>query len=228
MVRYMRVKTGIPGLDGMIEGGFPARSVNLISGPPGSGKSLFGMHYILQGIETGESGMYITLEEEASSISSAASRYGMDMEQEGISLVDFGDIREDETLTFWGLRDYLEGRLKNASIRRLVIDSISSISVQYESTNALRRELFSFCRFLKRSGLTSLLLAESGGSIENGLRVENFVTDSLIFLGYENYRGEYRRTVLVQKMRLTKHDPYKHPFLITSKGVEIYPEETLF
>ncbi len=224
----MRVKTGIPGLDGMIEGGFPLHSVNLVSGPPGSGKSLFGIHYILHGAEIGESGMYITLEEEAQSISSAASRYGMDMDRKGISLVDFGDIREEEVVSFGALREYLEGRLENAPLKRLVIDSISSISIQYEDTNALRRDLFAFCRFLRKSGLTSLLVAESEGAIGNSLRVENFVTDSLIFLGYENHRGEYRRTVLVQKMRLTKHDPYKHPFLITSGGVEIYPEETLF
>ncbi len=224
----MRVKTGIPGLDGMIEGGFTPHSVNLISGPPGSGKSLFGIHYVSQGADAGETGMYITLEEEASSISSAASRYSMNVERKGISLVDFGDIRQEETVSFGALREYLEGRLENMPIKRLVIDSISSISVQYEDANALRRDLFAFCRFLRKSGLTSLLVAESDGGIGKDLRVENFVTDSLVFLGYENHKGEYRRTVLVQKMRLTKHDPYKHPFLITSRGVEIYPEETLF
>ncbi len=224
----MRVETGISGLDGMIEGGFPPHSVNVVSGPPGSGKSLFGIHYIFHGAKNGEAGMYITLEEEAASISEAASRYGMDMSARGISLVDFGDIRQEETVGFGALRDYLEGRLENAPLKRLVIDSISSISIQYEDTNALRRDLFAFCRFLRKSGLTSVLVAESEGGIGDDLRVENFVTDSLIFLGYENHRGEYRRTVLVQKMRLTKHDPYKHPFLITSSGVEIYPEETLF
>ncbi len=224
----MRIKTGISGLDSMTEGGFIAGSVNLVSGPPGSGKSLFGIHYISEGASRGEAGIYITLEEGAESISAAALRYGMDMEREGIYLVDFGDIREDDAVSFLSLREYLEGMLRNRSISRVVIDSISSISVQYGDTNALRRELFSFCRFLRKSGLTSLLISESGGAVGGEVKVENFVTDSLIFLGYESHRGEYRRTVLIQKMRLTKHDPYRHPFLITASGVEIYPDETLF
>ena len=59
----MRVKTGINGLDELIEGGFPEKSTILVSGTPGTGKTLFCLQYIHKGLELGESGIYITLEE---------------------------------------------------------------------------------------------------------------------------------------------------------------------
>src|SRR3989338_4189064 len=59
-----RVKSGIPGLDDLIEGGFPESSAVLISGGPGCGKSIFCMQYLYNGAKLyGERGAYITLEE---------------------------------------------------------------------------------------------------------------------------------------------------------------------
>jgi KaiC/GvpD/RAD55 family RecA-like ATPase len=49
-----------------------------------------------------------------------------------------------------------------------------------------------------------------------------------VFLNYENVKGEYRRTLTIYKMRFTRHDPYKHPFIISKNGIEIEPEEVIF
>ena len=60
----MRVKTGIPGMDELLEGGFPERTVNLVCGPAGSGKSLFAMQYACGGDwNAGERSAILTLEE---------------------------------------------------------------------------------------------------------------------------------------------------------------------
>ncbi|MDI6806700.1 MAG: ATPase domain-containing protein, partial [Candidatus Aenigmarchaeota archaeon] len=54
-----RIKSGINGLDKLIEGGFPEGSVILVSGAPGTGKTLFGLQFIYQGAKANEPGVYV-------------------------------------------------------------------------------------------------------------------------------------------------------------------------
>ncbi len=58
-----RIKTGIPGLDAITDGGFIEGSVNLLTGGTGTGKTIFGSQFIWQGLQMGEPCVYITLEE---------------------------------------------------------------------------------------------------------------------------------------------------------------------
>ena len=238
----MRVKTGIIGLDELIGGGFPNNTVNLLAGPAGSAKSLFGMKYIYNGaVEYGDTGIFVTLEESRASILRASNAYGLDLEgleKSGkLHLMDFGEMRTDMDMTeemklgivsFKNLRDYLERHIKKTGAKRLVIDSISAIGLYYSNMEELRRELFVFCRFLKSQNITSVLITESVESHRSRFDVEQFVADSIISLGYENFKGEYRRTITIYKMRFTKHEPYKHPFLITKTGIEIDHEEIIY
>jgi len=94
--------------------------------------------------------------------------------------------------------------------------------------NNMRRELFRFARFLKDKAVTSVLVSELNTNDGRQFNVEQFVSDSVIMLGYENVNNEFRRTVTVYKMRFTKHDPYKHPFRISEEGIEVWPKEQIF
>ncbi len=225
----MRVKSGIEGLDELAGGGFPNETVNLLSGPAGSAKSLFGMQYVYNGaVDFNDTGIFITLEESRDSVLRAAKSYGMDLEsleKSGkLHLLDFGEIRTDidmgqemelGVVSFKNLRDFLTKLIQKTGANRLVIDSISAIGLYYSNMDELRRELFAFCRFLKSQKVTSLLITEAVENQKTRFDVEQFVADSIISLGYENVDGEYRRTLTIYKMRFTKHEPYKHPFLIT-------------
>ena len=59
-----RVSSGIVGLDKHMEGGFIKNSVNLLSGATGTGKTIFGLQYIWDGLLKGENGVYVSLEQE--------------------------------------------------------------------------------------------------------------------------------------------------------------------
>ncbi len=238
----MRIKSGIEGLDELAGGGFPNETVNLLSGPAGSAKSLFGMQYVHNGaVEHDDTGIFITLEESRDSVLRAAYSYGMDLEgleKTGkLHLLDFGEIRTDidmgqevelGVVSFKNLRDFLTKLIQKTGATRLVIDSISAIGLYYSNMDELRRELFAFCRFLKEQKVTSLLITEAVENQKTRFDVEQFVADSIISLGYENVDGEYRRTITIYKMRFTKHEPYKHPFLITKTGIEIDSEEIIY
>ena len=74
-----RVPTGIEGLDELLRGGFPENTVNLVSGPAGSAKSLLGLQFVYNGAQAfNETGVYITLEESRENIERALKNYNMD------------------------------------------------------------------------------------------------------------------------------------------------------
>jgi len=236
-----RKATHIPGLDELIGDGLPDGTISLITGPPGSAKSLFGLQYILNGaMNENETGIYLTLEESRDSLIRASRSFGMDLEKlekEGkIYLVDLGKMRVEcstaEELE-WGLasfetlQDFLKNHLSFSGAKRLVLDSITAVGVYYKSNELLRRELFKFSRFLKTSGMTSIIISEVTGDGDSRYGIEEFIADSLIKLDYESTEGEYRRTMTVKKMRFTKHDPLKHPFLIMENGIEVSPDEII-
>ena len=225
-----RVPTGIEGFDGLIEGGFPIGSVNLISGPSGSAKSIFCLHFAFNGASMfGESSIYVTLEETKESLRETLMSFGKnptEIETNSLlTLIDLGELRrleEEEFLSFENLTSILEGAIDAVEAKRLVVDSLAAIGLQQPDSASFRRGLFRFGRFLKQKGITSLLVTES---LENGpltrFGVEQFIADSFIFLDLENVKGELARSIVVRKMRLTHHDSAVHPFLITDRGLKI-------
>lgn len=269
-----RVPTGVDSLDGLLRGGFPQHTVNLVSGPPGSGRSLLCMQFVYYGVEKhDEPGLYITLEENHECLVRAMKSFGMRpemYEEEGdLTLADLGwfskelgpaseapsglagmdllrergrehsvdmgwlksesDARaelESGYVGFRTLRDIVDHMVEKKKIRRLAVDSVTAIGLLHGSAELFRKELFSFGRFLRERKLTSLLVTESAGPT-GGVRfgVENFLADSHICLSLRNLKGEFLRTIAVQKMRFGTHDTGVHPFAITSRGMEINARE---
>jgi KaiC/GvpD/RAD55 family RecA-like ATPase len=76
-----RIKTGIRGLDELIQGGFPKGSNIVVTGAPGSGKSIFGMSFIAEGCKNGEKCLYITVEQTPDDIVDQAFQFGWDFNQ---------------------------------------------------------------------------------------------------------------------------------------------------
>ena len=75
-----RAPTGISGLDYLLRGGVPAHRIHLIEGHPGSGKTTFGLQFLLEGLRRGESCLYITLSETAEELraNAASHRWSLD------------------------------------------------------------------------------------------------------------------------------------------------------
>jgi circadian clock protein KaiC len=229
-----RVKTGIAGLDALAKGGFPSNSVNLVSGPAGSGKTLLATQFFFNGAkDNGDAGLYIVLEENRENIVRAMKSFKMDVdrrEDKGrLFLIDLGEIRTEHdrgVVSFREIMDFLDSFIAKMKPKRLVLDSLPVVSLYYRNIEEFREELFTFSRYLRQQDLTSLLISES--LEDKGLTrfgVEQFVADSFIVLGLEDVRGELRRTITVRKMRFTKHDTAKHPFLITPRGIEVMSQE---
>lgn len=230
-----RVPTGIEGFDVLVEGGFPRRTINLISGPAGSGKSLFALHYCLTGASRfGEPAMYLVLEETQENVERGMKRFGMasdELKRQGLFfLIDLGELRmmrgSRNAASFEELQDFLSASLRKGNIRRLVIDSLSAVGLHYSTAEAFREGLFAFSRFLREEDVTTLLLAESPeGELLTRYGIEQFLADSFTHLGLEETKGQLRRTITVRKMRFTKHDTVKHPVYISDTGLTVLADE---
>ncbi|UCF08606.1 MAG: ATPase [Thermoplasmata archaeon] len=239
-----RVHTGIPGLDELVDGGFPENTVNLVAGPTGSAKTLFGMQFIYNGaVEYNDVGIYVTLEERKENIQRGMWSFGMDVnraeKERKMILVDVSKIRaklhSDSDMTrgivgFAKLQNFLERFLSATQAKRFVLDSITAAGMSYKENELMRQELFAFSSFLQEQDITSLLITESTNETGDQTRygVEQFVADSFINLGLERLSGELRRSITIRKMRFTRHDTKVHPLLITKKGIIVESEAEVF
>ncbi|MGC8912941.1 MAG: ATPase domain-containing protein [Thermoplasmata archaeon] len=238
----MAIPSGIPGLDELIGGGIPERTVNLICGPAGSTKTLFGMQFLIGGAKRGEKGIYISLEESRANIERAMQGYTLNLTEfqnsGSIAIVDLGVIRKEALskeiekgmASFSSITKLIRNMHKIMNAKRCVVDSITALGLYYSSIDELRRELFAFASDLKELDLTTVLISETpetNGSLTR-YGIEQFVCDSFIVLGLEEIKGELRRTISVRKMRFTKHDTAKHPVVITPYGIVVQADTKIF
>ncbi|MEM5815276.1 MAG: ATPase domain-containing protein [Candidatus Aenigmatarchaeota archaeon] len=221
------VPTGIKGLDDLLKGGLPLGSTTLISGSPGSGKTILSMQFLVNGAINGENGLYISLEEDVERMKehlSVAFKWPIKELEKKNKLVM---IRSD-VYDFEKFKDLIETNVEKMKIKRTVIDPITVISLFFERPLQIRRSLLELDAMLKRLKCTSLLTCEipEGSLAISSFGIEEFTSDGIILLFYKigSPRG-----IVVRKMRLIDHDRNIHPFEIRSgKGIIVYPTQKLF
>lgn len=227
-----RVKTGVKGLDNLIEGGFVKSSVNLVTGAPGTGKSIFGCQFIHQGLANGETAMFLTLEEGMARVKKIMNLHGMSPDKYidggklfvfdlGIAMQAGGGSGTVEPTTFQQLAELINSILMLGATR-CVVDSISPLLANYETTNHYRRDLARFCRFLQDNNLTCILIADkSQGSLE-AARPEEYICDSVLHLDLDREGDNLKRDFEVRKMRFTNFNSTAHTYAIGMSGLDVF------
>jgi KaiC/GvpD/RAD55 family RecA-like ATPase len=225
----VRVASGIPGLDELIGGGFIEGSSVLVSGGTGTGKTIFATQYIYKGAEQyKEPGIYITLEEAETNIwwNMKSFRWNLaKYEQENlIRLYKVGMIEPSEFVKRFPKEiENIRAIVDEMGAKRLVLDSTTAFCMWMGSEAQMRYSLFKLAEELKNMKCTTVLTAETFGRRDQFSRfgVEEFITDSVILL----YFRPPMRSLLVRKMRGTKHDQKIHPYSIGETGIAVNPRE---
>lgn len=221
-----RVKTHIKGFDEMLNGGLLPQSANLVEGPPGTGKSTFGMQFIYNGIvKDNEPGLIVTFEEFPQQYYQDAEGYGWDfrkLEREGKLrvIMTSPEVSRSDLESVGGT---IETLAREMGARRILVDSISHFDQLTDDPIELRGVVYGFINALKREGLTSILTRESpvllgGDEGENSIA---FVVDTYILLRYVEIDSAIRKAVLALKVRGSDHAKDIRQFEITNKGIEI-------
>jgi KaiC domain protein len=236
-----RVETKIPGLDEILNGGIPERNVVLVSGGPGTGKTILSQQFVWNGLQLGEAGVYVALEEHPVQIRQNMLQFGWNVkpfEEKGkFALIDaftagIGKTKEYEKYVVTDLNDLreiidvLSQVVRDVDAKRVAVDSVTSL---YINKPALARGIIlQLKRVLAGLGCTTLFVSQiSVGELGfGGPGVEHGV-DGIIRLDLDEVNGELKRSLVVWKMRGTSHSMKRHPFDITSKGIVIYPKEVL-
>jgi len=230
-----RVKTGIPGLDEILNGGIPFRNVVLLSGGPGTGKSIFGQQFLYSGLIEDESGIYVTLEEHPTQVRLNMAQFGWDIrgfEEEGrFAIVDaftsgIGEAAKRERYVvrsddFQNLVDVIKLAMKETEAKRVVIDSVTTLYIT--KPIIARSVMLQLKKVLSGLGSTSLLISQVSVTERGfgGPGVEH-AADGIIRLDLDEVEGELKRSLIVWKMRGTSHSMRRHPFDITNRGIIIH------
>lgn len=244
----MRIKTGIEGFDVLVEGGLLQGRQYLLSGSPGSGKTTFGVQFLVTGAMEGEAGAYVAISESIGTIIEDMSRYGLHVDElitkKKLFFLDigpttnYGDFEENSTLitpsydqqttespanappTPHTVFKNVETLVKQYAIKRMVIDSLSAIRFTTQHPALEERSVGRFIRNLKNLGCTTLLLSEL--LKPDAYTIEQFASHGVIFLhNYMDKQGNMTRALQIIKMRGTKHDCEMRGIEFMDKGLRV-------
>jgi circadian clock protein KaiC len=229
-------RTGIPGFDLISEGGLPTARATLVAGTAGSAKTVFATHFLAAGIRNNEEGgVFVTFEDRPEDIRANMLGFGWDIaawEKEGRwAFVDAAPDPEEQTtivgsFDLSGLLARIERAVDKVKAKRISLDSLNALFVQFPDHPILRSELFRVTTRLKRLGLTVVFTGER--TEEYGLvtryGIEEFVADNVIILRNLLDNERRRRTIEILKLRGAPHQRGEFPFTITSRdGIIVIP-----
>jgi len=230
----MTTKTGIPGFDPLVSGGLPKNMIVLLSGTPGTGKTIFGLQYIYAGAtKFNEKGLYVTFEEGASALKQQAKMFGWDfdaLEKKGMArILTVPASKIKETTAKDLLRTIADG-----GYNRLVVDSITALAINTPTTFvsaqditdiSIKRFLHQFITDMRASQTTALLIAQTTDDKLSCDGVSEFACDGIIHFKHEPLGGEFSRHMTVRKMRQRKNCEDIHPVEIGKDGIVIHQLE---
>ncbi|MGY5855133.1 MAG: ATPase domain-containing protein [Candidatus Thorarchaeota archaeon] len=232
-----RTKTGITGLDELIGGGIIEGSTVLLSGQSGSGKTIFGLQFLYNGItKYNEPGVFVTLETRPNELRTEAAQFGWDFgtleQKNALTIIDAASGKAGlPTSEKYALRrgfdmstlaEEIYRAIDETKAKRLVIDCISGLGIRFSEPSEVRNELFRISALLRELKVTSLFISEIiEPDSQSRAGVEQFVTQGLITLNLCEANGTLKRDLLVWKMKQTPHSLKKHSFKIGKSGIEI-------
>lgn len=226
----VRVPTGINDFDSLIEGGFLRGDLILVSGNPGSGKTIFSTQFLWNGLsEFNQPGIYVSFAENRKTFLRNLKRLGslkMDFqhyEQEGMfKFLDFASVTEK------GIEDVLGvilDEVHNLHAKRLVIDSFSALAQAFVHQNDARIIMHTVLGKMPRSSdVTTLLVSEQRfGNEFSGSGMEEFVADGVVLFTQATKREYLARTLKIPKLRGTNAIRAEFPYEIDDGGIRVYP-----
>lgn len=229
-----RVKTGVQGLDEMVQGGFPEGHLVVAMGSFGTGKTTLGLQFLMEGLKEGEHCIFISLEEDKDSVVKNAASFGWDL-SEPISKKKLGLFKlepSDAKTTITRIRSELPKFVKSFGAKRVVVDSVSLLNMMFADESERRSNLFNLCQLLRSTGATTILTAEvkdeNPRSSRDGLA--EYTADGVLLLQSDETResGEVQLTVRVLKMRRTTHSRRVKPYSITDAGIVVHAGAEIF
>ena len=226
-----RVPTCIPGFDDLIEGGFKRKSINLVIGGPGSGKTIFAIQFLVGGIvRYDDPGLYITFEEKKDKLYDDMIEFGWDlaaMEKKNMFLfLDYNPEQVKKMLIEGS--GMIEAMIEKYKIKRIVFDSITSFSLLYEGELQKKEAALALFDLINQWGCTALMTSQHRISKSEAISTAvDYESDSIIFMYHSKSEGIRNRAIEILKMRGTKIPNKTFSMDITTKGIHINKNQVI-
>jgi len=218
-----RCASGISGLDEMIEQGLWRGSSTLLAGPTGAGKTVIGLHFLLEGVRHGEPGLYVGFQENPVQLARTMVNFGWDPEK----LAEDGQFehlyRSPIEMELDEVVRQVFQRIKAGRIRRVVIDSLGDLRRRSFDSDRMADYLYALNQWFAVRGITSLMLLELPDLFEFRRLSEEEVSnmsDNVLLLRFTP--GErMTRSLRIVKTRNSGHDHLERQLNISASGVEV-------
>jgi len=217
----VRVSTGLKKLDSLIEGGFPPNTVILISGGPGTGKTLIGLNFLVDGATKNERCYCLSLCENKEELLRAT---------KGIKSLNVAEkyLNKNLLIESFNLGDKidLDYLTKNFSeypkIDRLVIDNVNKLLIYAKTKREYRVKLEEMLRYLRERVRCTLLLCETIDDEIDTRNGESFECDGVIHVSFLELEEKPKRTLEIYKLRYTAFEPrVRHEITIDNKDIKL-------
>ncbi len=227
-------RTGIPGLDQILGGGLPQNRLYLIEGDPGSGKTTLGLQFLREGMQRGETVLYVTLSETKSELTAVAASHGWELDGMPIhELAAAGDrtpFKPDDQYTFFHPSEVELGETTQAvlsevervSPTRVVFDSLSEMRLLAREPLRYRRQILGLKQFFVGRDCTVLLL-DDRTSADGDLQLRSLAHGVITLEQLAPEYGAERRRMRVVKLRGVKFQGGFHDFVIATGGLDVFP-----
>ncbi|NMA44445.1 MAG: hypothetical protein GX950_01370 [Candidatus Diapherotrites archaeon] len=230
-----RAKTGIKGFDELIEGGFERESIVLLVGSAGTGKTLFGLQFLYEGVtQFNEPGVFISFEQDKESLYKHSLNFGWtfkEIEEQGkFKLLQFKPHQVTAILEEGG--GQIRDALAEIKAKRVVIDSITAYGLLFTDEYKRREKILEFFNLLRKWGVTALVICEDDPvKIEKQEGSIGFISDAIITLHYQHdeEKGIRIHALEVLKMRGTRHTNKLCAINFEDdEGIVVYPDVEVF
>src|ERR1700675_2786447 len=223
--------TGIKGFDEITKGGLPKNRTTLFSGSTGTGETLLGINFLINGASNyNEPGIFMSFEETEDELYKDVASLNLDLQglvsRKKILLehvfLERRDIQESD-FNLEGLLVRLEHAIDSVGAKRVVLDSIESLFSGLKDLGILRLEIKRLFRWLKKKQVTTIITGEParGSYTRHGL--EEYVSDCIIFLDNRVREQISTRRIRVIKYRGSNHGTNEYPFVIDKDGLSVIP-----
>jgi len=219
-----RASTGISGLDEMLGGGLPRSSATAILGATGTGKTLLGLQFLVEGARQGEPGIHFTLEETADQLRGIARGFGWDLrdlERRRLLSISYCSPVELSTDVFL---DRARQLIEQVGARRAVLDSLTSLELGVSSERRFKELVYAMTKHFRALGVTlnlNMEVTELLGSAQLSGHGISFAADNVIQLKYVEQDGRLDRGISVLKARGVRHATDVRKLSVEDGGVEV-------
>ena len=225
MAEKKKVSSGIPGLDDLIEGGFWPKSTVVILGSSGTGKSTFAVQFLMEGIETGEQALYVTLEEPPEQIMREADLMGFDMRKYYEKSLFFIHLKGKnfKKMIEEQLPQLVKARADYNIATRVVIDPMTPVIWATQDKLEQRELIGKLFYTLKELGVVLCTVEEHarpGETVGEDVLLPIYLSDGAVHLEYYPIGRAFNRTIKFLKMRGVHHGESVYPYIF-ARGVGI-------